>query len=205
MYGDILKIQSNGFRDKPVVVIPVNSAFDYIVEDSLDVESPIVSPKTLHGKWILKMTNNDDAKIESLKSDIEKGIAASKLTIEKILDNKRGNQKEYRLGSTIFVEREECTYMLFALTDFDENNHVIERNVRTYSNLMNDFVNETSRCQGRDVFVPVMGVGLSLFGLDHKHAFEIMKATIINQKNVLKSSINIVIFDGDREKVSIYD
>ena len=205
MYGDILNINVKNNEVKPVIVIPVNSAYDYIVEDNLDIENPIVSPKTLHGKWIVKITNGEAEKIEQLRKDIEKGIKVSGLEVIKRLENKRGNKEQYKLGSAIFVERDDCTYLLFALTDFDEKNHVVERHVRIYSNLINDLINETGRCQGRDVYVPVMGVGLSLFGLDHKHAFEIMKATIINQKNTLKSSINIVIFDGDRDKVSIYD
>lgn len=205
MYGDILNISINRNGEKPVVVIPVNSAYDYIVEDSLDIEDPIVSKKTLHGKWILKITKGEEEKTKQLKNDIENGIKTSALKTEKRLDNKRGNKDQYKLGSSIFVERDDCAYLLFALTDFDEKNHVVEKPVREFANLMNCLVNETGRCQGRDVYVPVMGVGLSLFGLSHKQAFEIMKSTFINQKNALKSSINIVIYDGDRDKVSIYD
>lgn len=205
MYGDILSIKAEGDEEKPVVVIPVNSAYDSIVEDDLDIENPIVSKKTLHGKWVMKITNGEEGRITQLKNDIEKGIKASGLEVIDRLEGKRGNKERYKLGSAIFIERSDCTYLLFALTDFDEKNHVIEKPIRVYSNLINDLVNETGRCQGRDVYVPVMGVGLSLFGLDHKRAFDIMKATITNQKNTLKSSINIVVFDGDKDKVSIYD
>ena len=204
IYGDILNIKMNNDK-KPIVVIPVNSAFDYIVEDNLDVKNPIISSKSLHGKWIKKIANDEINKIERLKMDINKGIESSCLVETNNLVNKRGNTKMYELGSAIFIERDDCTYMLFALTDFDENNHVIERTVSTYSNLINKFVAEIDRCQGRNVYVPIMGVGLSLFGLDYKRALEIMKTSIINHKNTLRSSVNIVIYDGDKDKVSIFD
>ena len=203
MYGDILNIKSP--KEKPVVVIPVNSSYDYIVEDSLDVENPIVSKKSLHGKWVLKLTNNEKDKLNQLKRDIEKGIKASGLAPEIIIPEKRGNKERYKLGSAIFIEREDCTYLLFAFTDFDKENHVIEKHIKVYVGLINDLIIQTGRCQGRDVYVPVMGVGLSLFGLDHKGAFGIMKTAIINQKNTLKSSINIVIYTGDKDKISIFD
>ena len=205
MYGDLLKIKGKDKDRKPVVVIPVNSSFDCIVEDNLNIPNPIVSKETLHGKWIIKITGGDKKKINQLKKDIDNGIRVSGLVAEKTLKNKRGNNKVYKLGSAILIDRDDCGYLLFALSEFDENNHVIEQRRGLFPELMDDLVAAISRCQARDVFIPVMGVGLSLFGLDHKQAYGYLKASIYKRLDTLKSSVTIVIFSGDRDKISIYD
>ncbi len=40
MYGDILNVKQK--KEKPVIVIPVNSSFDYLVEDDLSIKDRIV-------------------------------------------------------------------------------------------------------------------------------------------------------------------
>ena len=205
MYGDLLNLHIDKEAGKPVVVIPVNSSYDCDVEDDLNVKDPIVSSKTLHGKWIRKIAGDKADALSQLKNDIEQGIKTGGLRIVESLPNKRGNKDRYKLGSTIFVERDDYTYLLFALTDFDEQNHVIERTIKDYTRLINDLVIATNQCQGRDVYIPLMGTQMSLFGLDCARAYEIMKAAFINQKSSLKSSITFVIYNGDKDKVSIYD
>ncbi len=53
-YGDIFEEKK---KRKKIVVIPVNDTFETIIDDSLDIEKPLVSKNTLHGLWITKMLN----------------------------------------------------------------------------------------------------------------------------------------------------
>ena len=159
MYGDVLKIKKKK-NNKPVVVIPVNSAFDYKLEDELNINNPIVSSKTIHGQWIRYMKNEKNISEEQLGNLINKEII--NLSVVKELKNKRGNTVQYKTGSSVFIENDDCTYMLFALTDFDENNRVIEEKKSKYNKLIEILIETIDKCQGRDVYVPIMGTGLSL-------------------------------------------
>ena len=191
-------------KEKPVIVIPVNTSFDYIVEGSLNVKDPIVNPTSLQGQLIKKLTNLESNNIKSLGAEIEDAIKIQGLVAESVI-NKRGNQNVYKLGSYIFLERDDCSYMLFALTDFDEHNVVVPKPVDTFAKLINELVSDINNCQGRPVYIPIMGVGLSGFGIDHKNSFSLIKEALLSKKLTLRNDVTIVIYDGDREKVSIDD
>ena len=52
-YGNILDIKKEKRdKSKPVVVIPVNSSFDTIVEDSPSIVDRIVEGTSIHGQWL---------------------------------------------------------------------------------------------------------------------------------------------------------
>lgn len=60
-YSDIMK---DGFdkrnKEEKLFVIPVNSCFDTIVDEDISTCSkPLVSPNSLHGRWIKTMVNKD--------------------------------------------------------------------------------------------------------------------------------------------------
>ena len=49
---------TKGTRKKKLFVIPVNSCFDTIVDEDISTCSkPLVSPNSLHGRWIKTMVN----------------------------------------------------------------------------------------------------------------------------------------------------
>lgn len=59
-YADLLK---EGFdlrhKQEKLYVIPVNSSFDTVVDEEISLcGKPLISPNTLHGKWIKKMGEN---------------------------------------------------------------------------------------------------------------------------------------------------
>ena len=95
--------------------------------------------------------------------------------------------------------------MLCALTDFDEHNIVIPRPVDTFAKLINKLISDINNCQGRPIYIPIMGVGLSGFGIDHKNSFSLTKEALLSKKLTLRNNVTIVIYDGDRGKVSIND
>ena len=202
LYGDILKIKSH--EDKPVIVIPVNSSFDTIVENDLNIKDRIVEGSSIHGQWLTKY-GPDEPSLKKLQKDVCTGIKNQNLVSIHKLQNKRGNKNVYPLGSYIFVERDDYTFLLFALTEFDEHNKVIRRDAETFVELMAKLINSTDYCAGRHVYVPLMGTKIALFGITPSQSFEYIKSAALNKKLTLRASLTIVIFDNDRDKVSIYD
>lgn len=205
MYGNIMEIKKrSNSGEKPVVVIPVNTSFDTIVEDDLNIKDRIVEGSTIHGQWLNKYAP-DELSLKNLQKEIKASIKNSGLILKHTLNNKRGNKEIYELGSSIFIEKENCSFLLFALTEFDEHNKVIKKDPECFVELMSKLMNATDKCPGKHVYIPVMGTKIALFGLNTLQAFEYIKNAAQNKKNSLRASITIVIYDGNRDEVSIYD
>lgn len=204
-YGDILKIKKERReKSKPVVVIPVNSSFDTIVEDSPSVVDRIVEGSSIHGQWLKEYASTPES-LEKLNKEINQFIAGKQWSPIKVLKNKRGNKDVYPLGSYVFVERDDYTFLLFALTEFNEHNKVIKKDAEEFTYLMKQLMDITDECAGKHVYVPVMGTKIALFGIDELSSFEYIKNAALNKKCSLRASISIIIYEGSRDKVSIYD
>lgn len=140
------------FRKSGVIVIPVNEYFDTIVNDI------IISPTSLHGKWITKYWSGRIAELDDL---ITKEL--DKTTEGVIVDRKVGKMNKYELGTciSIRVPDDDNIYVLFALTHFDKDNHaylehtefpiVLDKLLAYLENLGTD----------RRIYMPLFGTGLS--------------------------------------------
>ncbi len=60
-YADIMKISfPRKSKGKKIVVIPVNTSFDTIVDENLaSCDRPLVSATTVHGLWLKNMVKNE--------------------------------------------------------------------------------------------------------------------------------------------------
>lgn len=72
-YADIMKFAVlKKSRRKEIIVIPVNTSFDTIVDEEISLcDKPLVSPTTIHGRWIKSMVRHG-FKIEDIDSAIDK-------------------------------------------------------------------------------------------------------------------------------------
>ena len=204
-YGNVLNIKKEKReKSKPVVVIPVNSSFDTIVEDSPSIVDRIVEGTSIHGQWLRQYASTPEL-LEKLDRDISGFIANKHWIPIKVLDNKRGKKDVYPLGSYVFIETNDCIFLLFALTEFNEHNKVIKKDAEEFTILMKKLMDITDECAGKHVYIPVMGTKIALFGIDDLASFEYIKNAALNKKCSLRASISIVIFEESRDKVSIYD
>ena len=202
MYGDILKIKNK--KEKPVIVIPVNSSFDSIVENDLNIKNRIIEGSSIHGQWLTKYASSKDS-LEELQKEINLGIKKQNLIPICKLTNKRGNKNVYPLGSHIFIEKNDYTFLLFALTEFDDCNKVVKKDAEVFVDLMAKLMDSTDYCAGHHVYIPIMGTKIALFGITPSQSFEYIKSAALNKKQSLRTSITIVICNENRGKVSIYD
>lgn len=107
-YADIMKL---GFpkkdKTKKIVVIPVNTCFDTIVDENLSLyDKPLVSPTTVHGLWVKNMIKHG-FQVSDIDSAIDnylslKGIMPIKELSEQ--EKKRGKRKCFENGTIVVVE-----------------------------------------------------------------------------------------------------
>lgn len=143
--------KGNLFTKKGIIVIPVNEYFDTHVGDG------IISPNSIHGKFINLL---DGDRVAKLDSKLE-----TKLKKEKSHNNKRrlqGKNLKYELGTCVDIEIDDNVYVLVALTHFDKNDHAyLER--KEYAEVLDKLFSHLSsdiRIEA-PIYMPLMGTGLS--------------------------------------------
>lgn len=209
-YGDIIKIAFPKFNNKnKIIVIPVNTSFDTIVdEDISSVDKPLVSPNSIHGQWLKKIINSNKT-IEQLDQDIEEQFI--KRNIEPCANlaqqvKTRGKIACFKHGTVIALKGEKNkTYFLLALSEFDSNNSAQCSKTELFDCIKSliDFYNNHS--QGFEIYVPLMGTNLSRVGLSHYESLKIIKSLFLLYSDSIKGTVNIVIYNKDKDKVSIWN
>lgn len=208
-YGDILSIgkKRSFFRcstRNKLIVIPVNSHFDTIVEDST-VPNPLVSVKTIHGKWLNLYEAEKNMSPAEIQNAIYEFLDAKGIQYQAD-SNKRGSQRKYPTGTCAIMNgTNNVNYVLWALSDFNQVNvaHAISESIISSLVLLLDFVNTQS--QGDECYIPLAGTGMSRTSLSHKESLHTILSTIDLYREKLVGIVNVVIYNGDKSKVSIFD
>lgn len=208
-YGDIMKISfPKKEKGNRIVVIPVNTCFDTQVDEKLaNQDKLLVSPNTIHGKWIKGMAEKGREK-KTLDKAIENYIKMKGIKVVKEIDAKiksRGKLKQYEIGEIAVIEGDNgVNFFLLALTDFDDNNNAqsSKESIIECLKKMLDFYNENG--QGFEIYIPLVGTGMARCGLSHEEALQTIKAVLQLYSDKITGEVNVVIYSKDKEKVSIY-
>ena len=209
-YLDIMKLAfDKKNRSKKIVVIPVNTSFDTIVDENLSLyDKPLVSPTTVHGMWIKNMVKQGFS-IQDIDSAIDKYISLRNIEPVKILtpqEKKRGKLKCYENGTIVIIDgNNNIEFFLLALSEFDENNKAQtskEEVIKCIKKLLDVY---DTNGQGYEIFVTLMGTGRSWAGLTHCDSLQIIKSVLSLYGEKIHGTINVVIYPKDRDKVSIFD
>ena len=137
--------------------------------------------------------------LESLNSKIEECLARYKY--EENLDRLEGKTKKYVIGTTININ----DYILTALTKFNDKNEAY-LSMQEYLKFLNDFWNEINRIHnGRVINVPIIGTGISRINpvlSEQEFLEQIIWSLKTSSLVTSKSKVNIIIYTGDKEKIS---
>lgn len=208
-YADIMKLAfEQKHKKKIIVVIPVNTCFDTQVDKSIsESDKPLVSPNTLHGKWIENMINHNKSQ-EQLDEMIDKYIEKKEINLSSELSEeqkKRGKRKCYKRGTVVSVEgNKNVTFFLLALSEFDDKN-----NAQCSKDELIECLHRLILCyneigQGYDLYLPLMGTNLSRAGLSHNDSLQTIISVLRLYSDKIHGSVNIIVYNKDRDKVTIF-
>lgn len=187
-------------------VIPVNSCFDTIVdEDISSCSKPLVSPNSLHGRWIKAMVNNGFTMILIVKYiNVWK---MQKLVPKRIIsdeDKERGKKEVYDLGTVAMIRgKNNSTFLLLAISEFDKDN-IAHTSVDDLEWCIKSLVNfYDQHGQGHRLVIPLMGTNLSRAGLSHNDSLRVIKSLFQLYGDKIHGEIDVVIYKGDKDKVTL--
>ena len=117
------------FQQKGIICIPFNEYFDTHVGDG------VVGEKTLHGIFINRFFKDRIPELEyKIRSKLpQEGYQVHQRRLEECPD------KQYELGTCIDLREGETTYVLFALTHFDDNDKAYSH-IRSLGNDRNGYI-----------------------------------------------------------------
>ena len=209
-YSDIMKLSFPKKKTvKKIVVIPVNTCFDTIVDENISLyDKPLVSPTTVHGLWIKNMVKHG-FNINDIDIAIDKSISLRGINPVKELsrqEKKRGKLKCYENGTIAVVEgKNNVEFYLLALSEFDENNKAQSSKDEVIKSLRSLLEFYDVNGQGYQMYITLMGTGRSRAGLTHHDSLQTITSLFSLYSEKIHGDINIVIYKKDRDKVSIFD
>lgn len=174
-FGDLFS--SNG-----VIGIGVNEYFDS------EIGKP-VSTNSLHGFFLenilgKKFSIFDDAVKKELKGK----------HIQKV-ERDQGKKKKYEIGSTVPIDFGEKKYLLFALSKTNEE-YEAHTSPSLIMKALNGLFNKArSECNGQNLYLPLIGTGLSRSGIPAKNIIGLILTSILKSTKEAKitNRIEIVI------------
>lgn len=201
-YGNLWKFGFPKYSKKQrIVVVNVNTAFDTIV-DGPEVVKPLVSATSIHGQWILNMAAHN-IKSEDLNYKIKESFRQQEILPSSTKNKTRGNSEIYPRGTIAVYPYENTTFYLLAMAEFDDDNNAQNTQEKLRKTILKliEYIGKFS--QNCDVYIPIMGSGISRTGIDDQTALELLLSNLKLNKKSLRGNINIVVYEKDRDKVII--
>lgn len=171
-----------------IKVIPVNEYFDTHNGDG------IINPSSLHGQFLSLF----DGRIEVLRQKIESQLSP----IQPLPSNRQRSmvpglpQVRYPLGTCIRITDNGNTYMLVAVTRFDQNEHV-DVATEEYPEIIRKMYNGIEHLQdGNPVYLPLIGSGISGYQLTNMQILNTLVQMAHNADRLsVTKGIHICIYD----------
>ena len=170
------------------VVIPVNEYFDTVVN------TKIVSPSSLHGQFINK---NFEFNHPELHEKIESYLTKNNVEYIEVPErpNIGGSKKKYRLGTCVPVQVGQVTYVLVALTHFDDEDHAYVE-LSEFGRCISSVCRFIEKHAGNNsTYMPLMGMGLSRLNQTGQFILKYTLDTIVGVKELaIPGGLNIVVY-----------
>lgn len=210
LYGNIMDYAFKlSVKKNNIIVIPVNDTFETIVESpSEKVSNPLVSPNAIHGRWVTSFCTHMNMTVSELNSKIKENLELQKCKASKVYTSQektRGNLCSYDIGTIAVINGpNNSVFFLLVISKFDSEN-----NARATKKQISEAVQDLlqfydKKGQGDSLYIPLVGTGISRASLTHLQSLNIIKHHILNSDKKVNGNVNIVVFDKDRDKVSIF-
>lgn len=190
--GDLF---SHGFgkprKIRQIVVIPVDTAFTTEITWGYEsLPAPLISPKTIHGQWLVRM------KTAGVESDEISDRIESSLRRRAIAPVREGS-KEYPIGTVAVIPNAHAVFYLLAIAHLDDGNnaHATKDDIEcAVGSLLDTYDREG---QGLDMYVPLLGTGMSRAGMTLQESFDLISNEVIANSARVHGRVTIVVSRDD--------
>ena len=201
LYGDIIKIGFSKKRlkfGKRIVVIPVNTHFDTLVNDE------IVAASSLHGQWINYLCKNGET-TNSINDKIQSQILLQNLAPLHEDPSKIGNPTAYPLGSIIKYNYDNTIFYLISSSEYDTNlqAHCDKEQLQNVIKSLIIFYDTFG--QGYPIYIPLLGTELSRVGISESESMQLIVDLCMLNREKIHGKVNVVVYEKHRTHVPIFE
>lgn len=178
-----------GRRSKKIkiVVIPVNTSFDTHVTTKAEKEPyPLVSRNTLHGELLYRLS------VKGIKEENLNKRIREELKINGLISGKE-TTIHLPVGTIASLDINNAIVYLLAISKFDSKNnaHSTQEEIRTAIERLIEYYDQKG--QGYDLYIPLIGTGMSRAGLDYQDSLDLLMLTLLNNSEKIHGEINIIV------------
>ncbi len=186
----------DGKKNK-IVVIPFNTAFDtHLTTKAERQTNPLVSKNTIHGELLYRLSVKGISS-EELSDRIREDLVSNGLLI--------GNEERLHLpiGTVATLDEGNATLYLLAISDFDNKNNAqsTAENIRLSLQCLIEHYDHKG--QGNDLYIPLIGTGMSRAGLDYQDSFDLITKVLLENRKRINGGVNIVVQPKVIDKLTI--
>ncbi len=193
----------NKHKKKNIVVIPVNTAFDTHVTRIIESDPyPIVSENTIHGQWLVRMKESGE-QLEQIDARITKSLENGGFFPVSYSKNKHGKIACYPIGSVAVIETYNAIYFLMALAQFDEYNNARSSSTDIDTALVSLMDIYDRIGLGYDLYMPLIGTGLSMAGLSLQESYDLLTRGLIRNSSKIHGHVHVILKPDDRKDIII--
>lgn len=143
------------FAQEGIILIPVNEYFDVHVGDG------IIAPGSIHGIFIRKYFSGKEQELKQLIQDYLSEYCQDKKVGDVEGRGPLCNSGKYQLGTCVDIAIDGKTYVLFALTHFNEKNKASVGRYELHKVIQSTMNHVSEICESHPVSMPLFGTGLS--------------------------------------------
>ena len=202
--GDLFRYGfENRRKNKNIVVIPVNTAFDTHVTRKIENDPyPVVSENTVHGQWLVRMKESGE-QLDQIDARITKSLENGGFLPVSDSKNRHGKTTCYPIGSIAVIETDNAIYFLMAMAQFDDYNNARSTSA-DIDKALTSLLNVYDRVGlGYDLYMPLMGTGLSRAGLSLQESYDLLTEGLIRNGNKIHGHVHVILRPDDRNEVLI--
>lgn len=196
-YGDLFADREH---DKNVIFsFAGNRCFDTEVNDNL------IANTSIHGQALKRIYEKEERDFKSVHNEIEKFLYSREYKFSLVKSKTEGYDKRYELGAVAEIEGlEKETYFILGLTWLDKNFHAKIDKAEYLEALGKLIIYLQARANGRTVYLPIIGAGLSEVG-PAQELLQLMIDSIKIFRGQLTFDIHIVIGEDYKKIIGLLE
>ncbi len=195
--GDLLHYGfANRKKARNLVAIPVDCTFKtHVTRDYECVTIKEVSERSVHGQWLTRMAQSGVLE-DDLKERITNVLRSSGVT-----DYREGDSCPR--GTVVAIDANRATYLLLAVTRFNERgmSEATAEEVEDSLRSLMRYYDENG--QGNDLYLPLVGTGLSRSNMDKRDSFEMIRRVVTDCSSFVGGKVTIVVLPEDAEEIGL--
>lgn len=201
-YGDMYSssVVSANYEERRNIVVSVNRCFDTIVDNDL------VSDKSQHGRIMNEMFAKGLYTPDSLNEKIQEKLHDKHYVDLTRTKKSKGNTFRYDVGTVAEIQGDNhVVYFFLGVSKFDSHfmaSTSKDEFVLAIQNLI-EYCN--TRSQGYPIIMPLIGSDLARTDIYKIDILKYLLQALRINRDKISADIHIVIWKGDKDKISIYN